>query len=226
MLPSGDRQYVEGSAALRASSLATPGPKHRNERTKTALSRVATTSLIVTQLVVAQLVAAQLPFAAAVAHAEPSGGSAQVTAQSGQCGDEPCDPPGGAARVFLYGASSGQPSTAKLVTLYSVYTLAVGSMAFGGVMLFDHLDDREATQNFLDDAGTQGPCFALTSRDCQRLEELRSDEQQSRNLAALGLAGAGTLMLAGLLTAEGWKNTQPTFSASEDGASFHVRFIY
>jgi hypothetical protein len=134
--------------------------------------------------------------------------------------------PGGAARIFLNGSSRGEPSTAKLVTLYSVYTLAVGSLAFGGVMLFDHFDDRDATQAYLDDHQNPGPCYELTSRSCARLEQLRSDEQQSRNFAAMGLAGAGTLLLGGLLTAEQWKNTQPTFSASDDGASIHVRFTF
>jgi hypothetical protein len=136
------------------------------------------------------------------------------------------EPPSALSRVFVTGATSGEPSTAKWATLYTLYGLTVASLAFSGIATFAHLDAGKATDAFLDAHRSPGPCFDLTSLTCEELERLRTDERRNGTLAAVSLAGAGVFLLSGILTAQQWINVKPELVANEEGASLNVRIQF
>lgn len=130
------------------------------------------------------------------------------------------------SKVFVAGQSLGEPSTGKLVTIYGFYTLALGSLAVSGVAYFAHLDAKQQANAFIDDHGTPGPCYSLTSLACQELERLRDDQRRNLTLASVGLGASGLFLLSGVFTAQQWSNVQTTVATSGDGARLDVRFTF
>lgn len=137
----------------------------------------------------------------------------------------------GLNRFFVAGPTPGDPSTGKLITVYGLYALALGSLAVSGVSFFAQRDAQDDTRAFLSDHQNPGPCYELASASCQRLEELRADERRLGSMTALGLGAAGAFLLGGLFTARQWRNTpwatiEPQIAPSAEGASIHVRLQF
>jgi hypothetical protein len=132
--------------------------------------------------------------------------------------------------LWVNGSSPGEPSTGKLVTLYSLYGFAIGSLALSGVGYYSAFEAKDATREFRADNTNPGPCFDLTSQSCAELERLRADERANLKLGALGLASAGVFLLSGVVIAHQWDNVldnvQPTLSAGAGGAEFGLRWVF
>ncbi len=136
------------------------------------------------------------------------------------------EPPGAWSWLWVNGSSPGEPSTGKLVTLYSLYGLALGGLAVGGVGYYSAMKAQDTTAEFRAQHTTPSPCFDLTSRTCEELERLRADERANQKLGALGVASAGLFLLSGVVIAHQWDNVQPSVTAWEDGATLQVRLSF
>lgn len=166
------------------------------------------------------------PFAVNLTH--PSSSSARLmTALTAEAASSPAASERSSfAKIFVAGPSAGEPSTAKLFTIYSFYSLALGSLAVGGVAYFAHLDSKQEADDFIEDHGTPGPCYSLTSLPCQELERLRDDQRRNLTLASVGIGASGFFLLSGVFTAQQWGNVRTSVATSSDGARFDLRFAF
>ncbi len=113
---------------------------------------------------------------------------------------------------LLKGTSPGDPSSAKVATVASLYVLSAASLAGGVVFTFKGVssgDDaeefaRKQPANFCSDRG---------SSECTTYLDYRRDSS-SAYLTGEALFGASALfLLSGALTAEFWSNRPVTFAA-------------
>lgn len=179
-------------------------------------------------LLLCALAAHTIFLATPTAHATSSATATRSDTESAQRSMPEPHGSSGLNRFFVAGPTPGEPSTGKLITVYGLYALALGSLAVSGVSFFAQREARDDTRAFLSEHQNPGPCYELASANCQRLEELRADERRLGSMTALGLGAAGAFLLGGLLTARQWRNTtwatiEPHIAASAEGASLHVR---
>ena len=134
-------------------------------------------------------------------------------------------PPGGTGwwRIFVAGSPPGEPSSGKQVVVLSMYGLALVGLGASTYLYIDYFKDADRTDEFIADHRSPGACYDFLSADCAQLEQLRDNERDSRNLANLTLATAGTLLLGGVLTATVWDNVQTYALPTPQGATLQVR---
>lgn len=109
---------------------------------------------------------------------------------------------------FVRGTSPGEVSTAKVVTIGSLYTLSAASFGLGVVNLL-RAGSQRADADAYKVTQPAGFCVDLSSAACARYHDLHSEADTTRTIG-LGLLGLGGLFaLGGALTAELWQNDLP-----------------
>jgi hypothetical protein len=133
---------------------------------------------------------------------------------------------GGAYRLFVAGASPGEPSTGKQVTTYSLYGASALGLVAGGYFLVDWSRVDGERSDFLN--REPNACADAGSDSCARSMQLIEDGNRSLNLGLGGLAVGVTLALSGVVVAEYWPNLviEPGLALSPDAgyAAATLRF--
>ena len=129
---------------------------------------------------------------------------------------------GGASALLFAGPSPGTPSAAKTATVATFYSLAGAGLASAGLFTYWYLDARAAEER----VSPAGACVVLTSDRCSTLLDARHERRNHAAWAGLSGGASVTFLLAGLLTAHYWENTQATAVVSSDEAivQWQMRF--
>lgn len=133
---------------------------------------------------------------------------------------------GGAYRLFVSGASPGEPSTGKQVTAYSLYGASALGLIVGGYFFVDWSRIEGEQDDFLQNE--PHPCADAGSRACGDFIRLGEEGNRSLNLALGSVATGFTLALSGVVLAEYWPNVdvEPGIALGPSGgfASATLRF--
>jgi hypothetical protein len=109
---------------------------------------------------------------------------------------------------FFRGTSPGELPTAKMVTVGTLYVVAVASVSLGAVSLVQAGDRGRDADAYKHDQAP-GFCNDLASASCANYRSLLDEERSKRNVGLVLLGSGGLLALAGALTAELWHNELP-----------------
>lgn len=124
--------------------------------------------------------------------------------------------------LFVAGPSPGVPSASKTATVASFYALAGASLASAALFTYWYVDARNAEQR-IDAAGA---CTDVTSTRCSRLLDARHERREHASWAGLSGGATLTFLLAGLVTAHYWENTEATAAITSTDAfvQWQLRF--
>jgi hypothetical protein len=109
-------------------------------------------------------------------------------------------------RLFV-GTSPGEPSSAKLVTISSLYALSavsLGTATYFGIASVSKQSQADSVR----DASPSGFC-AYGGAACDRYAALRSDQNAAAHRAWFLVGSSALLLLSAGLTAELWPNQPP-----------------
>jgi hypothetical protein len=126
--------------------------------------------------------------------------------------EEPSEPPARpAVEAFLFAGDEvrnpGDPGTAKLITLMSLYSLSAGSLALGTVFGFQALTQKSNTDDFRD-AQPRGFCVDPTAPACVEYDDLRSSQNASARTSGIFLGMGALFFVGGAVTAQLWPNSK------------------